>query len=46
MGRKSSLNMGGGRMQLAIGSQGWQDLFSGVNSEVNGKGGKTGRLLI
>ena len=26
MGRKRSLNMGGGRTQLAIGSQGWQDL--------------------
>jgi len=26
VGRKRSLNMGGGRMQLAIGSQGWQDL--------------------
>jgi hypothetical protein len=35
--------MGGGKRQLAIGSQGFS---SGVISEINGRGGMTGRLLF
>jgi hypothetical protein len=47
--RKRSLNTGGEQMQLAIGSHGWQELrlfSSGVNSDVNGRGGSTGRLVF